>query len=193
MSERGPCDAHIETMPTGRRFYFDDPVFDIEEIAWHQSNQCRFTGGVKFFYSGAQHGLMCSYLTKGDPLEALLHDGPEFAMNDINSPLKRQLPDYKRIENFLYSRMARQYGIPEEMSDEAHTADAEALIIEADVLLPSRGRTFMMYRQYKYALDLGFGHMVEELPPAFVRKAFVARFEELMQQRVTPVGASWLK
>jgi hypothetical protein len=193
MSERGPVDAHIETMPNGRRFYFDRPEFRIEEIAWHTSHQCRYTGGVKFFYSVLQHMLMCSYLTKGDPLEAMIHDGVEFALNDVNSPAKHgYLQDYVALEKRLYLPMAQQFGIPVEMTHEAHDADAEALIIEADILLPSRGRSFMLYRQYKYALDLGMGHMIQELPPAFVRKQYLARFEELMRDR-NQVGATWLR
>lgn len=190
MSEVGPCDAHIETMPNGRRFYFDQPDFRIEEIAWHSAHLCRFTGGVKFFYSVAQHMLLCSYLTKGDPLEALLHDGVEFALNDVNSPAKRSLPDYRAMEKRLYKPMARQFGIPEELTAEAHEADGEALIIEADALQHSRGRNMMQYRQYKHALE--YGYTIKELPQAEVREAFLNRFHELTRQR-DQVGASWLR
>lgn len=195
MSEIGPCDAHIETMPNGRRFYFDRPDFRIEEIAWHLSHLARFTGGIKFFWTVLQHLLLASHIAEligGDPLEALLHDGLEFAMNDINSPLKRMLPDYKAIEKRLYGPMATQFGIPHQMTDLCHEADGCALIIEADVLLPSRGKNFMVYRQYKHALDMGLGAHVQELPPAFVREAFLARFQDLQRQR-NQAGATWLR
>lgn len=134
----------IETIK-GRPFYFENPVFDIEEIAWALSLQCRYTGHCNRFYSVAQHSLLvsrlCERLGYGDPFEGLLHDAQEAYLSDVNAPAKAMIPDYRKLEGSLETALRKQYGLAgEKTSDDVKRADWLALFIEANTLLPSKGR-----------------------------------------------------
>ena len=69
----------------------------IEDIAHSLSQQCRFNGRTKFFYSVAQHCLMVSWMLKDAghsprmQLLGLLHDATEAYTGDIIKPLKEVL------------------------------------------------------------------------------------------------------
>jgi hypothetical protein len=93
----------IETY-TGRAFWPLNPSIDalsIIDIAHALSNQCRYTGHVRYFYSVAQH---CCLLSKwvadhgGDALTCLqvhMHDAPEAYLVDIARPVKQYMPEYR--------------------------------------------------------------------------------------------------
>ncbi len=82
----------IETF-TGKQFHLLNPHPDevcIEDIAHALSNQCRFTGHTRKFYSVAEHSHWVSMLV--DPRQALaglLHDAAEAYICDMSTPFKR--------------------------------------------------------------------------------------------------------
>ncbi len=87
---------------SGKHFYYDKINKDdivINDIAVSLSNMCRFAGHLSHFYSVAQHAVLCSQLVPQEfAFEALMHDATEAYCQDIPAPLKRLLPDYKRME-----------------------------------------------------------------------------------------------
>jgi len=123
-----------------RKFYFATPTFDIQEIAWASAMQCRFTGHVRKFYSVAEHGILVSnlvrYLGLGDPFEALMHDGQEGYLNDLSSPVKATLPDYKALENRIEGHLRAWCGLSATLDPQIKIADRLALYIEAHYLMP---------------------------------------------------------
>lgn len=83
----------------------------IEDIAHSLANQCRFAGHLPVFYSVAQHCIKASNLAdKAYKLQALLHDASEAYLLDMPSPIKKRLPDYKKIENNLMTLIAEKFG-----------------------------------------------------------------------------------
>lgn len=131
-------DPYILTR-SGKRFFFlhEHNEYNIEDIADALSKTCRFAGHTSQFYSVAQHSVMCSWHVKDEfKLEALLHDAIEAYMGDISTPLKRLLPKYKELESMHHKAMARQFGIPEEISQEVHQVDLVMLATEKRDFMP---------------------------------------------------------
>ncbi|WP_420912452.1 HD family hydrolase [Pantoea stewartii] len=97
----------------------------IVDIACVLTNICRFTGHVQDFYSVAQHSFHVSYLVPPEfALEALQQPyAAEAYCNDISSPLKQLLPEYRRIIKSVEEAIAAKFKFPSEMSTAVkHTA-----------------------------------------------------------------------
>lgn len=133
---------YIETA-SGTKFHFLSPQEDqikIKDIGWALSNLCRFTGHTKKFYSVAEHcvnvAMLCPpYLA----LEGLLHDASEAYLNDIASPVKQFLPEYKEMESKVERAIYAKYMLGMPTSKAVKDADMAQLTHEAFFLLPSRG------------------------------------------------------
>lgn len=95
----------IETY-TGRKFYplFPDvSAISIIDVAHALSNQCRYSGHVRDFYSVAQHScLLATHAERKmkappiDCLQILTHDAPEGYLVDIARPVKQYMPEYRK-------------------------------------------------------------------------------------------------
>lgn len=87
---------------TGRQYWPLDPRpadVDIEDIAHHLAQICRYSGACNRHYSVAEHSVYVSYLVPERLARvALLHDAPEAYCNDIVRPVKQFLPGYAEIE-----------------------------------------------------------------------------------------------
>lgn len=134
----------IETSQ-GDRFMFDDPVWDIEEIAHSLGMNCRYNGHCKRFYSVAEHSCMVSdLLIQWDRYDlamgGLLHDGSESILTDVPSPVKPRLPDWKKEDVRLEESLNKYFRIDFPRPQLNIKADRIALFIEAYDLMPSQGR-----------------------------------------------------
>jgi hypothetical protein len=99
----------IEVFPSGNYVDLIEPKADtilIEDIAHHLALTCRYSGGVRRFYSVAEHCCLVADLVKyvrsetydpaGEFAEdlsyyqqaALMHDAAEYAINDVTAPAK---------------------------------------------------------------------------------------------------------
>lgn len=103
---------------------------DIEDIATALSHIPRWLGHTNKFYSVAQHCCWCYDNTKGDKVEALMHDATEAYVSDIPTPLKALLPDYKEMENKVALAIANKFNFNYPYSEETHIVDKSALKLE---------------------------------------------------------------
>lgn len=96
----------------------------IEDIAHALSNVCRAGGHCKYFYSVAQHSIVCYEEAKARgycpkvQLACLLHDASEAYIADIIRPVKKHLLNYLEIESKLqkaiYDKFLAEDLLPEE-------------------------------------------------------------------------------
>lgn len=118
----------------GQYFNFLDPSayrLDIKDIAHGLSNICRFGGHTREFYSVAQHSIYLSHIVpEEDAYAGLMHDCAEAFLGDIPSPLKRRLPDYKRIESIVEAALFEKLGIPFPLPASVKNADLVMLATE---------------------------------------------------------------
>jgi 5'-deoxynucleotidase YfbR-like HD superfamily hydrolase len=105
----------IQTV-TGKRFYPLEPRaedVDIKDIAHALSNQCRFAGHVRAFYSVAQHSvIVAGYLPPYLALHGLLHDAAEAYTFDCPAPIKPGFPQFVEIEARILSAVYERFGLP---------------------------------------------------------------------------------
>lgn len=143
--EPAPTGAYLSTF-SGKRIHLDDPQtdqIDLADIARGLAHEGRFSGQTSRFYSVAQHSLLVTAAVKnagGDEQiqrQALLHDAPEAYLKDIPSPLKARMPGYHEIEEMLWWRVCDRFDIPPKVHDLVAWADAAALTIERQHLMPN--------------------------------------------------------
>lgn len=108
----------------------------IEDIAHALAEQPRFGGHLQFKYSVAMHSLRCCELAPhGYKLTALLHDSPEFAINDLASPIKKEIDRYNEIEHGLMTVIAIKFGLSYPFPDIIKQIDNTVLVEEWNALM----------------------------------------------------------
>ena len=135
---------------SGEEFDPNDPNADkihIEDIAHALSLLCRANGQIIRFYSVAQHCINCTVEAKARGLSArvqlacLLHDASEAYLSDITRPVKRHLPEYKKMEKRLQDTIYNKFLITALSGEELALVDRidnDILVSEFDVLMRRR-------------------------------------------------------
>lgn len=136
----------IETY-SGRTFRPLTPVragIVVGDIAHALSNQCRYSGHTRWFYSVGEHSVRVSELlgscgySKSVQLWGLLHDASEAYLVDLPTPLKSDLtlgPVYKRAEKRLMRSVCKRFKLQISAPPAVHTADAVLLATEVRDLM----------------------------------------------------------
>ena len=134
-------EAWIETY-TGIKFPLLEPqpeLVCIEDIAHALSQQCRWTGHTKRFYSVAEHSMQTAWNCKPeDALAGLLHDASEAYMSDFSRPIKHCTPlgpVYREIEVRLQNAVFARFGLPDGIPVSVKEADNWLLWIEKQQLM----------------------------------------------------------
>lgn len=129
------------TTYTGKTFFaFDihEEQIDIRDIAHALSFQCRFAGHSSVFYPIAQHCVYASWLVEEIfNLEALMHDSSETYLCDFPTPIKEQLPSYKKIENNTMLAIANKYNFVYPEPFQVKEIDKQLFYWECFHLFPS--------------------------------------------------------
>ncbi len=129
----------------GRMFhYFGESLdeIDIHDIAAALSKMCRFVGHCRRFYSVAEHSVYVSRIVPEEfAMAGLLHDASEAYLSDMASPIKKQMPEYKKIEHGIMEKVAKKFVMPELFweSPEIKKADMDMLRTEAYALFDGKG------------------------------------------------------
>lgn len=132
---------------TGKQFVFDNPTFDIEDIAKSLAKSCRYNGHTKdlLFYSVAEHCVLIadwlfdkSHYDDSLNYEAsnerayngLMHDWVEGYISDMVRPLKKRMPDFCAYEDELFSKGAAQFRLLDPIPDYVKLCDNRILVDE---------------------------------------------------------------
>ena len=163
---------------TGRHFDYNALNFEdvcIKDISHALAQINRFCGHTYWPYSVAQHSVGASYLVPPEfAFEALMHDAHETYVNDIMSPLKHFLPDYKRVETDVELTVRQRYGLPPKMSLEVKQADLIMLATEKHVLLHPDSGNWPILEGIKLS-----ERTIIPMSSFEAEREFMARFKEL--------------
>ena len=115
--------------------------FCLVDIAHALSMKCRYGGHCRFFYSVAQHSVLCAEVARRagcDPRWALMHDAAESYLADIPRPVKLQLPGFEAIELRLLQSIAEWLGLPDPdpLPGFVSLIDDQMIAAEWPVLMP---------------------------------------------------------
>jgi hypothetical protein len=118
----------------------DPDLINIRDIAHSLSQQCRFTGHTREFYSVASHSTLATLLVPEElKLTALLHDASEAYLSDLARPVKHGLgfgEAYREVESRLQECVADKFDLPWPFPEEIHDADDTLLRSEQRDLMP---------------------------------------------------------
>lgn len=126
---------------SARAFDFASPSHDeieIEDIAHALGHICRFLGHSRTFYSVAEHSVHVAELLMpaGRQLArwGLLHDAHKAYVGDVPTPLKRFLPEYRRLEHIAGSAVRSKFGLFGPVLEPVKAVDGMILQFEAAAL-----------------------------------------------------------
>lgn len=164
----------------GDFFDYENPEghdFDIESIAHALSNLCRYGGHSNEFYSVAEHSILVSRMVgKPNRLCGLLHDASEAYCGDVPSPLKRLIPDYRKIEDRTQQAIAKRFGLPYPFPEEVHLADKTLYRTERAKLCAVADELWFV--------DLPVTKIkIACYSPKVAKRKFLERYEELNNER----------
>ena len=146
---------------------------NIWDIAEGLSKSCRYNGQCKDFYSVAQHSVMASYAAPHPQMWGLMHDASEAYISDVVSPLKRNLEEYKYVEEKLMTRIALKFGLP--IGFEKTT-----LVKRIDLqLLATEKRDLMVVNDIPWEVTEGIAPFDKKITPwgwEYARVRFVLRY-----------------
>ncbi|QIG73122.1 hypothetical protein EVC00_016 [Rhizobium phage RHph_N37] len=97
----------------------------------------RFTGHAAYPFSVAQHTWnLCMTVPRHLKKAAILHDFPEAWFNDLASPLKKELPNYKQYEKHALAQVMYVHGVTQLEIDELDEWDKRIYKDERNALFP---------------------------------------------------------
>lgn len=177
----------IETF-TGAAFQPTAPRLEdvwIEDIAHALSNQCRFSGHVRDFYSVAEHSLRVSWALEewGEDqdvqLWGLLHDASEAYLVDLPTPIKHSEigAEYRKAETALMRTICQRFAISIFEPASVRVADGVLLATEVRDLMPNKKEhwSLLMLRPLE--------QQIQAMPPKTAEALFLTRFRKLNNQR----------
>ena len=124
-----------------------DPVnsvpadFCAMDIAHALAMKCRYGGHCRFFYSVAQHSVLCAQAAMRagvDARWALMHDAAEAYLCDVPAPVKSRLNGFAEIELRLLKSLSAWLGLPdpEPLPLFVRLLDEQIVSAEWEVLMP---------------------------------------------------------
>ncbi|MBC7163550.1 MAG: HD family hydrolase [Roseovarius sp.] len=188
-----------QKMLSGRRLDLLDPTpvdIEIEDIAHGLSFVARWNGQTlgDFPYSVAEHSLLVERLfdrlSPGAPvkwrLAALLHDGPEYVIGDMISPVKNAVgPGYDELDKRLAAAIHIRFGLPAALpapvKKQVKRADKISAWMEATEIAGfSVAEADRFFGKPDPAVTSGLSLTLR--PPVKTRAAYLARFGALMAE-----------
>jgi hypothetical protein len=159
---------------------------DVQDIAHHLSQMCRFNGATREFYSVAQHSVHVSIEAERiAPYQhavefaffGLFHDASEAFLCDLSRPIKytAQLAPYLEIEAVMQQAIFARFGLGPNMPQAIKEAD--------DCLLGAEFRDLMKSAAPGWIERAGNHPKIRPLLPHAAEMLFLRRYLELIERR----------
>ena len=157
-------------------------MIDIHTIARALSNQCRFIGHVREFFSVAQHCVYVSqFCDENDALWGLLHDASEAYLVDIPRPQKRWegFSGYMELEKKIMAVICEKFGLDTTMPDSV--VEADDLILQWEFRDNLQPKIVEIFTDLRGNLEDSYAPLIYSTPKEAERE-FLQRFNMLMRR-----------
>lgn len=151
----------------------DPDTINIKDIAHSLSFKCRFGGHSKIFYSVGQHSIECYKKAKALfpknyvlQMAALMHDSTEAYLPDMLTPIKRNMQEFKDLENRLEAVIFRKFGISmsEETKKIVKSLDLNEFDFEwQDLMMKNNLNDIITQERYFLNIEVEFIEIFNEL------------------------------
>jgi hypothetical protein len=175
---------YIETI-SGVAFHFADPQQDeirVADIAWSLSNQCRYTGHVRQFYSVAEHCCLLYDFAQSQGITdkkflrtLLMHDASEAYLTDIARPIKAHIPDYKRLEVKIETAIAERCNL-------TYPYPADVKELDTRILMDERAQVMGESENVWGVVAEPLGVTLNFWTPKQANRAYVDRYLETISE-----------
>lgn len=154
----------------------------LEDVAHGLSNQCRFTGHTRSFYSVAEHSVRVTrwLRSRGAPLYeqrwGLLHDASEAYLIDMARPLKVDPyfgKAYRGAESRAMAAVCRRFQLDAGMPEMVKRADVALLAAERRDLMPPNGEWIILD-----GVEVP-SEVISPWSPRRAKKMFMAEYDRL--------------
>lgn len=154
----------------------------ISDIAAGLARECRFAGQIYGYYPVAAHCVIGSMIAPLPYAYAfLMHDAAEAVIKDIPTPLKRLLPDYRRIEALHEAEIAKRWDVPTKYKPRIKLIDHLMLDAERGMI---RGEVFKsFFDNYPHEIEAA-QRLIERFKNKSWERAFIDRFYEIAPMHV---------
>lgn len=165
----------------------DYNLIDPIDIAHSLSQQCRFAGHTRPFYSVAEHSVRVAQELDDveDKLWGLLHDATETYLVDLPSPIKNDTAMgfyYREIEQEVESAIIGRFELkPPGVPEIVKRMDAQLLATERRDLLSHNAATHKLWSGWLNQAPLP--DVIEPWEPRVAEAAFLAMLVHLTEQR----------
>jgi hypothetical protein len=158
----------------------------IEDIAHSLSMQVRWNGHLKVFFSTAQHCVNVSeHVPPGCEFWGLMHDGGEYIVGDMCSPIKWCMPEFRTVEDRIAAAIRRRFGIP-------YNEDIRAEVKKIDTWMAfQEGRAHLKHPELIELWQIFEPDYTPLVPldlrpwtPKQAKRRFLARFREITRQQM---------
>lgn len=164
---------------SGERFWPLDPRTSeiwLEDIAHSLSNQCRFAGHCREFYSVSQHAVLVSKIVpEEDAKWGLMHDAAEAYLVDLPRPVKHHSTigtEYRQVEDALLACIAKRFGLDPECPLGIKHAD--------NIVLMTEKRDLMPHSKWEWSVEAEpLSARIFPVTPKEAKKQFMSRAFEL--------------
>jgi hypothetical protein len=102
--------------------------FELTDVIVGLSRELRWGNQSKLTVSVGQHTLHCYSLYP--TFKTLLHDAPEGLLGDVQTSVKRKLPQYQKWERELYHAMCEKWCVSHEGDPRVQEVDERVLRLE---------------------------------------------------------------
>lgn len=165
---------------TGRLFWPLDPNIDdinLLDICHALSNQCRFTGHTRSFYSVGEHSCRAFDIVSNESKKpTILHDASEAYLMDLARPVKNQdsMILFREAEDRLMNLIAEKFEFEYPLSKEVKWADTTLLVTEYRDLMTHNKLRENDFNGYK-----PLEQIINPWTPAQAKSGMMERLEKL--------------